>query len=115
MNWIRKTVIFISLLILAFFASQESNAAIQEIEGHKTDTNFSKDYTDSLAFIQPQASYQFAANIKTHNPGIIKWFDSLLVVIPQHQVVKSASNFANQFSTQSKRVLLMLYPFHFFW
>lgn len=114
MNWIRKTVIFVSLLILAFFASQESNAGMQKNESQKTETNFSKDYTDSLAFIQPQASYQFAANIKNH-PGIIKWFDSLLIVIPQHQVSKGTSNFANQFSTQSKKILLMLYPFHFFW
>jgi hypothetical protein len=115
MNWIRKTVIFVSLLILAFFASQESDAAMQKNESQKTETNFSKDYTDSLAFIQPQASYQFAANIKTNHPGIIKWFDSLLIVIPQHQVVKATSNFASQFSTQSKKILLMLYPFHFFW
>lgn len=115
MNWILKTVILVSLLILAFFASQESDATMQKIESQKTDTNFSKDYTDSLAFIQPQASYQFAANIKTNHTGIIKWFDTLLVVIPQHQVAKSASNFANQFSTQSKKVLLLLYPFHFFW
>ena len=115
MNWIRKTVVFVSLLILSFFASQESNAAMQKNESQKTETNFSKDYTDSLAFIQPQASYQFAANIKTNHPVIIKWFGSLLVVIPQHQVSKGTSNFANQFSTQSKKILLMLYPFHFFW
>ena len=115
MNWIRKTIIFVSLLILAFFASQESSTAMQKIESQKTDTTFSKDYTDSLAFIQPQASYQFVANIKTNHPDIIKWFDSLLVAIPQHQVAQSASNFANQFTTQSKKVLLLLYPFHFFW
>ena len=115
MNWIRKTVIFVSLLLLAFFSSQESNAAVQKIESQKTDTNFSKDYADSLAFIQPQASYQFAANIKTNHPAIIKWFDCLLVVIPQHQVTTAKSNFANQFSTHSKKVLLLLYPFHFFW
>lgn len=115
MNWIRKTVVFVSLLILAFFASQESNAAMQKNESQKTETNFSKVYTNSQAFIQPQASYQFAANIKTNHSGIIKWFDSLLIVIPQHQVSKGTSNFANQFSTQSKKILLMLYPFHFFW
>ncbi|WP_029269309.1 hypothetical protein [Flavobacterium sp. KJJ] len=115
MNWIRKTVIFISLLIMAFFASQQSNTVVCEIENQKTDTNFSKDLADSLAFIQPQASYQFVANIKTNHPAIIKWFDSLLIAVPQHQVVNVASNFANQFSSQSKKVLLMLYPFHFFW
>ncbi|MDR7370628.1 hypothetical protein [Flavobacterium aquidurense] len=115
MDWIRKTVIFVSLLILAFFVSQESNSAVQNTESQNTETNFSKDYSDSLAFIQPRASYQFAANIKTNHAGIIKWFGSLLVAVPQHQVAESASNFANQFSTQSKKVLLLLYPFHFFW
>ncbi|MBF4484218.1 hypothetical protein [Flavobacterium sp. CSZ] len=115
MNWIRKTVIFISLLIVAFFAVQANESSIEITESQKTDTNFSIDHADSLAFIQPQASYQFAANIKS-NPSILtKWFDSLLMVIPQHKAVKSTSNFANQFATQSKKVLLMLYPFHFFW
>ncbi|QGK74796.1 hypothetical protein [Flavobacterium sp. SLB02] len=115
MNWIRKTVIFISLLIVAFFAVQANESSIETTESQKTDTNFSIDHADSLAFIQPQASYQFAANIKS-NPSILtKWFDSLLMVIPQHKAVKSTSNFANQFATQSKKVLLMLYPFHFFW
>ncbi|WP_316634101.1 hypothetical protein [uncultured Flavobacterium sp.] len=88
---------------------------IQETENQKTDPNFSIDYSDSLAYIQPQANYQFAANVKTNSPVLIKWFDSLLMVIPQHKAAKSASNFANQFLTQSKKVLLMLYPFHFFW
>lgn len=115
MNWIRKTVIFVSLLIMGFFAAQANEISVQQIESQKTDTNFSKDFTDSQAFIQPQASYQFAANIKTEYPAVIKWFDSLLAVVPQHKALESASNFANQSYTQSKKVLLMLYPFHFFW
>ncbi len=115
MNWIRKTVIFVALLIMGFFASQANQIAVQKIESQKTDTNFSKDFTDSQAFIQPQTSYQFAANIKTSYSAVIKWFDSLLPVVPQHQAVNSASNFSNQFFTQSKKVFLMLYPFHFFW
>lgn len=115
MNWIRKTVIFVSLLIIAFFASQANEFPVQKIESKKTDTNFSKDVTDSFAFIQPQDTYQFSANIKTDHSGIAKWFDSLLVIVPHHRVAKTASNFANQFAAQSKKVLLMLYPFHFFW
>lgn len=115
MNWIRKTVIFVSLLIIAFFAVQANDSVIQTTDTQKTDTNFSIDHADSLAFIQPQASYQFAANIKTNPSILIKWFDSLLMVLPQHKAVKSTSNFANQFAAQSKKVLLMLYPFHFFW
>ncbi|OMQ13434.1 hypothetical protein [[Flexibacter] sp. ATCC 35103] len=115
MNWIRKTVIFVSLLIIAFFAVQANDSVIQVTDTQKTDTNFSIDHADSLAFIQPQASYQFAANIKTNPSILIKWFDSLLMVLPQHKAVKSTSNFANQFAAQSKKVLLMLYPFHFFW
>ncbi|MBS7233005.1 hypothetical protein KHA90_18445 [Flavobacterium psychroterrae] len=115
MNWIRKTVIFLSLLIIAFFAVQANESTIQITENQKTDTNFSIDHADSLAFIQPQAAYQFAANIKSTPTILVKWFDSLLMIIPQHKAVKSTSNFANQFAAQSKKVLLMLYPFHFFW
>ncbi len=115
MNWIRKTVVFLSFLVIAFFASQESKAFVPQTDSQKSETIFSKDHTDSQAFIQPQGSYQFAANIKTNSFGIIKWVDSLLVVIPGHLVVKSTSGFSNQFSTQSKKVLLMLYAFHFFW
>jgi hypothetical protein len=115
MNWIRKTVIFVSLLIIAFFACQANESAVQKIENQKTDTTFSLNSTDSSAFIQPQTSYQFVANIKTSFPVLIKWFDSLLEIVPQHQAVKSVSNFANQFSCQSKKILLLLYPFHNFW
>jgi len=115
MNWIRKTFIFISFLMIAFFAAQANESSIEITDTQKTDTNFSIDHADSLAFIQPQTSYQLAANIKSNSSGIIKWFDSILMVIPQHKAVQSASNFANQFATQSKKVLLMLYPFHFFW
>lgn len=114
MNWIRKTVIFVSLLIMAFFAVQANQATVQKIESEKSDTNFSNDYVDASDFIQPQASYQFAANIKTSHP-LVKWFDSLLMTIPAHQVVKSTSNFANQFLNQSKKISLLLYPFHYFW
>jgi len=115
MNWIRKTIIFISLLGMAFFAFQAKDVTVHEIETQKSDTNFSLDYLDASAFIQPQTSYQFAANIKTSHPGLVKWFDSLLVLIPSHKAVKSVSNFTNQYSLQSKKVSLLLYPFHYFW
>ncbi|KFF05862.1 hypothetical protein [Flavobacterium reichenbachii] len=115
MNWIRKTVIFLSLIIIAFFASQAEKATVQIIEKQNTDTNFSKDIADSQAFVQPQANYQFAANIKTEQIIPTKWFESLLAVLPPHQAVNTVTNFANQFTTQSKKVLLMLYAFHFFW
>ena len=115
MNSIRKTILFVSLLIIGLFAVQANDVPMQNIESQKTDTNFCKEIADSSAFIQPQGSYQFAANIKTDYPAIIKWFDTLLVAVPDHQAIKSASNFSNQFFTQSKKVFLMLYPFHFFW
>lgn len=115
MNWIRKTIIFVSLLIIAFFASQADGFAVEKIENKKCDTNFSIDHSDSQAFIQPQAGYQLVGNVKTYHPALTKWFDSLLLVIPKHKVLDSISNFANQFATQSSKVLLMLYPFHFFW
>lgn len=115
MNWIRKTFIFASLLIIAFFAFQANEVAVPKIEKQKTDPAFSIENVDTSEFIQPQASYQFAANIKTSYPNVIKWFNSLLITIPGHHVIKSTSNFANQFLNQSQKISVLLYPFHYFW
>lgn len=115
MNWIRKTVIFIALLLAGLFAYQADTASVHITETEKSDSNFCKDIADSSAFIQPQGSYQFAANIKTNPSGIIKCFDSLLPLIPQHQTVTSVIGYTKLFTTQSKKVLVILYAFHFFW
>jgi hypothetical protein len=115
MGWIHKTFIFISILFIGFFAIQAEQVTVEKIETKKSDTNFSKDHVDTSDFIQPQTSYHFAANIKLSQPGLIKWFDSLLVLIPVHQLVNSVSNFTNQYTLQSKKISLLLYPFHYFW
>ncbi|KIQ22125.1 MULTISPECIES: hypothetical protein [Flavobacterium] len=115
MNWIRKTIIFVSLLIITLFAFQANEAGVPKIENKKTNPAFSVENVDTSEFIQPQASYHFAANIKTSQSVLIKWFETLLMTIPGHQVVKSTTNFANQFSNQSKKISLLLYPFHYFW
>jgi hypothetical protein len=115
MNWIRKTFIFVSFLIITFFACQANQLDVQKIQNPKTDPTFSVENTLSSAFIQPQEIYQLTASIKTNHPSIIKWFDTLLLVVPSNQEARSTSNFANQFHAQSKKVLLLLYPFHNFW
>ncbi|UWY26558.1 hypothetical protein [Flavobacterium sp. TR2] len=115
MNWIRKTVILITLILAGLFAYQADQASARVIETEKSDSNFCKDIPDSSAFIQPQGSYQFAANIKTNPTGIIKCFDNLLPLIPQHQTVAFTTAYTKLFTTQSKKVLVILYAFHFFW
>ncbi|CAM3505451.1 hypothetical protein [Flavobacterium chungbukense] len=115
MNWIRKTVIFIALLLAGLFAYQADTSSVHITETQKTDSNFCKETGDSSAFIQPQGNYQFAANIKTNPIGIIKCFDSLLPLIPQHQTVTITTAYTKLFTTQSKKVLVILYAFHFFW
>lgn len=115
MKWIHKTVILIAFLIAGLFANQADNSSMSSIEAQKTDSNFTKHVADSDAFIQPQGSYQFAANIKTNPLGIIKCFDTLLPLIPQHQTVTTTTAYTKLFTTQSKKVLVILYAFHFFW
>ncbi|MBJ2125820.1 hypothetical protein [Flavobacterium sp. IB48] len=115
MNWIRKTIVLITLLLAGLFAYQADQASTRIIETEKSDTNFCKDIPDSSAFIQPQGSYQFAANIKTNPTGIIKCFDTLLPLIPQHQTVTHTTAYTKLFTTQCKKVSVILYAFHFFW
>ncbi|MFD2939015.1 hypothetical protein [Flavobacterium notoginsengisoli] len=115
MNWIRKTVIFIALLIAGLFAYQADTSCVHITETQKTDSNFCKETGDSSAFIQPQGSYQFAANIKSYSSGILKCLDSFLPLIPQHQTITTTIAYTKLFTTQSKKVLVILYAFHFFW
>lgn len=115
MKWIHKTVIIIAFLVAGVFAYQADSSSVHITDTEKTDSSFSKQVKDSDAFIQPQGNYQFAANIKTNPVGIIRSFDSLLPLIPQHQTVTSFSAFTKVFTTQSKKVLVILYAFHFFW
>jgi len=115
MNWIRKTVILITIILAGLFAYQANQSAVHVIETEKSDTNFCKDIPDSSAFIQPQGSYQLAANVKTNPTGIIKCFENLLPLIPQHQTVTHTTAYTKLFTTQSKKVLVILYAFHFFW
>lgn len=114
MKWIHKTVILIAFLIAGLFAYQADKVPVRVI-AENNDSHFSKHVNDSDAFIQPQGSYQFAANIKTNPLGIIKCFDTLLPLIPQHQTVIVAASYTKIFTTQSKKVLVILYAFHFFW
>jgi len=115
MNWIRKTIFFLSFLIIAFFAFQANEIAVSNVENQKTDPTFSIENVDTSEFIQPQTTYHFGATVKTSYPNIIKWFDSLLMTIPVHHAVRSTSNFANQFLNQSQKIAILLYPFHYFW
>ncbi|MBE8723958.1 hypothetical protein [Flavobacterium hungaricum] len=115
MKWIHRIVVLIAFLSAGLFAYQADKVSVCKIDIENTDSNFSKDTADSSAFIQPQGSYQFAANIKTNPLGIIKCFDILLPLIPQHQTITTTTEYAKVFTTQSKKVLVILYAFHFFW
>lgn len=115
MNWIRKTVIFVSLLIAVLFAFQADQNVVQISELQKSEHTFSVDNNDALAFIQPSVSYPILASTKTNYPAVLKWFDAILIEIPAYQSIAFANNFANQCFNQSKKLSILLYPFHFFW
>jgi hypothetical protein len=115
MNWIRKTIFFVSLIIVTLFAFQADQTTIEKSDDQKTENSFSADQNDALAFIQPEATYHFVATEKTTHFPIVKWFDSLLIEIPDFKAVKFVNTFAHQCFNQSKKVSILLYPFHFFW
>ncbi|MDX6181626.1 hypothetical protein SGQ44_06200 [Flavobacterium sp. Fl-77] len=115
MKWIRKTIIFVSLLFAALFAFQADQTAMDKRDSEKKENTFSVHNSDALAFIQPQASFQLVASAKTSYPVVLKWFEALLIEIPDYQSILFANNFANQCFNQSKKLSILLYPFHFFW
>ena len=59
MNWIRKTIIFIGLLIAVLFAFNANEVPAQTIKIEKSNSSFSANSIQSLDFIQPQVSNTF--------------------------------------------------------
>ncbi|MCV9926842.1 hypothetical protein OIU83_04235 [Flavobacterium sp. LS1R49] len=117
MNWIRKTIIFVGLLALFLSAYSADRIAIDAIQPQKSDSNFAYDSIQASAFILPQTAFHVIADAKTNHPSptLSKWFDSFLIVIADCKIRISVSNFANQILNQSKKISLLLYPFHYFW
>jgi hypothetical protein len=118
MNWIRKTITFVGLLMLFLSAYNADKVSIDVIQPEKTGSNFTYDNIQTSAFIQPQGSFHVIADVKTNYPSpptLSKWFDAFLIVIPDYKIQRSISNFASQTLNQSKKISILLYPFHYFW
>lgn len=115
MDWIRKTIVFIGLSIVFLFAVNANEAVVKKIQPAKTDSSFAVDGIHSLVFIQPQAGVTFASPQKTPDFSVSKYFENLLVVLPEVETVGHYSLFANQDINRCEMVSLLLFPFHFFW
>ena len=115
MNWIRKTIIFIGLSIVFLFAFTANETVVEKIQLEKTNSSFSVDGIHSSVFIQPQAGSTFASPQKTPDFSVSKYFENLLVVLPEVKIVNSITLFANQDINRCEMVSLLLFPFHYFW
>jgi hypothetical protein len=115
MNWIRKTIIFIGLSIAFLFALSANEVVDDEIQLEKTESSFSVDGVHYSVFILPQASSTFTAPNKTLNFSVLKYFENLLVVIPDLKIGKFLTAFAKQDINRCEMVSLLLFPFHYFW
>ncbi|MCV9931853.1 hypothetical protein OIU80_06110 [Flavobacterium sp. LS1R47] len=117
MTWIRKTIIFVGLLMLFLSAYNADKVVIDIIQPQKTDSNITPDSIKTSAFIQPQASFHVVADLKTNypSPSLSKWFDTFLIVIPDYKIQRITFNFADQIINQRKKISILLYPFHYFW
>lgn len=115
MNWIQRTFIFIGLSIAFLFALHANEVVDGKSRLEKTESSFSIDGIHSSVFIQPQASSIFTAPNKTPDVSVLKYFENLLIVIPDLKIGKFLIAFANQDINRCEMVSLLLFPFHYFW
>jgi hypothetical protein len=115
MNWIRKTIIFIGLSIVFLFAFNANESVVEKIQLEKTDSSLSVDGIHSSVFIQPQAVSSLASPDKNPHFSVSKYFENLLVVIPDLKIDTLFTPFANQDINRCEMVSLLLFPFHYFW
>jgi len=115
MNWIRKTLAFIGLSIVFLFASTANQSVVEKIQLEKTNSSLSVDGIHSSVFIQPQTASIFTSPHKTPDFSVSKYFENLLVVIPDLKIGFVFILFANQDINRCEMVSLLLFPFHYFW
>jgi hypothetical protein len=115
MNWIRKTIIFIGLLIAVLFAFNANEVPAQTIKIEKSNSSFSANSIQSLDFIQPQVSNTFTSYHKTPDYTIAKYLENFLIAIPDFKISTFFIRFAKQDINRCEMVSLLLFPFHFFW
>ncbi|MDI5897292.1 hypothetical protein [Flavobacterium yafengii] len=115
MNWFRKTVVFIGLLIAFLFALSASEAPIPSIQLEKSNSSVSVGSIHSSDFIQPQVSNTFTSYHKTPDYTIAKYLENFLIAIPDFKISTFFIRFAKQDINRCEMVSLLLFPFHFFW
>lgn len=115
MNWIRKTVIFIGLVIVFSFAFSVNEVFVSNTPVEKSKTSLSAEKVHSSAFIEPQASNPLTFSQKNPDFSFSKYLENYLVSIPSLKIGISFAFFANQDINRCERVSLLLFPFHIFW
>ena len=116
MSWVKKLVIFIGLFTLFLFSFSVNEFVVDKIEANKTSSNYSIDAIDSSAFIQPQTiNNTFTYPHKTPNFSVSKYFETFLIKIPVLKIGILLTFFSKQTIATCQMVLLLLFPFHYFW
>jgi hypothetical protein len=115
MNWIRKIVCFIGLSIIFVFAFNAEQTTIAKNPIEKSSSSFTDESIHSSVFIQPQSSTTFTLSSKTSDYTIVKWFENFLIITLDFKVLDCFNTFQNQDINRFEKVLLLLYPFHYFW
>ena len=115
MSWIQKIVCFIGLSIIFVFAFNAEQTAIAKNPIEKSTSAFTDESIHSSVFIQPQSSATFTINGKTSDYIISKWHENFLIATTDFKVIDCFKAFLNQDINRFEKVLLLLYPFHYFW
>ncbi|TDE43963.1 hypothetical protein E0I26_10100 [Flavobacterium rhamnosiphilum] len=115
MNWFRKTLVFIGLLIAFLFAFSANETPIHTTQSEKSSSSVSVSSIYSSDFIQPQVSNTFTSYHKTPDYSIVKYLANFLIAIPDFKISTFFIRFAKQDINRCEMVSLLLFPFHFFW
>ncbi len=115
MNWIKKTILLIGLIVAFAFAFNANETVVEKIQIEKQDSSFSVDSSHSSVFIEPQTSNLIASTQKTVGYSVAKYFENYLVAIPYLKISTHLTVYANQDINRCEMVSLLLFPFHYFW
>lgn len=117
--WRMRKIKYILLILLLFaglsFAFGEKQLVESRLIAEQPISEYSQEGLHALAFLQPEAAHQLAANAKPFAFSVAKItaFLGIDFSVTERQSVRK--NFFLQDINRCETVSLLLFPYHFFW
>jgi hypothetical protein len=115
MNWIRKIIAFLALIVVFVVVHHTAETTVAKKQATQSNLDFSAESIHCTAFIQPHTLSIVSLQSKNYSNPIARWQDVFILESANILKINYLNTFLEQDINRCKKVSILLFPFHFFW